>query len=123
VRVDLPLGVLVVPERPYLHGADRRHGVLRGRLDRLLQAVALQDVEAGHVLLGLRERPVGAQHLAAAHPYGDRVGGQGEPVPVPSYATVAELLDPGLDGGHARGVVGVVAADEQHVLHGSSWSS
>lgn len=105
-RTDLRLGVLVLPERPHLHGPDGGHGMPRGRLDRLLQAVALQDVEPGDVLLRLRERTVAAQHLTPAHPHGDGLGGEREAVAVQAYPAVSEVFHPGFDGGDARGVGG-----------------
>jgi hypothetical protein len=80
----------------------------------------LDEVDPGDVLLGLRERPVGAQHFALPHPYGDGVRRRPQPVAVQPHPLAAGLLGPGADGGRSGGVGGVVTADQQHVLHGSS---
>jgi hypothetical protein len=42
-------------------------------LDGLVQVGALEDVEAGDLVLGLRVRAVGQQHLTVAHPHRGRV--------------------------------------------------
>src|SRR4029077_14470471 len=44
--------------------------MLGGHLDGLVHIPALDQAEPAHLLLGLGERPVGEQQLAAAHPHG-----------------------------------------------------
>src|SRR5258706_4220405 len=57
------------PDRPHLDRADAPRRDARGDLDRLVQVLRLDEVEADEDLLGLGERPVGHRDLAAAHPH------------------------------------------------------
>jgi Pyridoxamine 5'-phosphate oxidase len=60
------------PERPHVDRAVPGDRVLGRHLDSLLQAGAFQDVKPADLLLGLGERAIGDQYLAAAH--ADRPG-------------------------------------------------
>src|SRR5256886_14049972 len=53
--------------------------MLGGHLDRLVHIRALDQAEPAHLLLGLGERPVGEQQLAAAYPDGLALGGRAPP--------------------------------------------
>ena len=65
-----------LPDRPHFDRPEPRAGDLRRDLDRLVEILAVDDVVAADLLLGLGERTVGGEHLAVAHPHGRRVGGR-----------------------------------------------
>jgi hypothetical protein len=95
--------------------------VLGRHLDGLVEVGALQQVEAEHLLLRLRERAIGDQHVAAADADGGAVGRRPQAVAdQPDTATV-HLGHPVLDGVARlvlrRHLVAVVTADQEHVLH------
>src|SRR5207249_3396254 len=89
--------------------------------DRLVQVGALDHVEAAHLFLGLRVRPVGDEHLAVAPPYRRRVAGRAQPVADQPRAAALHLVEPGLYVQFLRvGLERSLDADQQQVLHGSS---
>ena len=99
-----------------------RDRVLGRDLDGLVQVGAVDDVVAGDLLLGLGERPVAEQHLAAADPYGRGVLGRAQLVTVEPDAGRVELVGPRhrlVQVGLVRHPVehGRVDAHEQHELH------
>ena len=61
------------PKRPQLKPAEPCHRVLGRDLDRLVQALTIEDVEAGDPLAGFGERAISDQQLAGAYPHGCRV--------------------------------------------------
>ena len=68
--------------------------MLGGNLDRLVEALGLDDVEAADELLGVGEGTVGDQRLAVAHAHGlGRVGTE-QAVTQQAHATAVHLLDP-----------------------------
>src|SRR5215212_1501867 len=69
----LAAGALVVHDRPHLDGAGRGTRDLGRPVDRLVEAVALEEVEAAELLLRLREGTVREHALAVA----DADGGRG----------------------------------------------
>jgi hypothetical protein len=56
--------------------SSRRAGKLRGDLDRLVEVLAVDEVVAADLFLGLGERAVGGERLAIADPHGRCVGGR-----------------------------------------------
>jgi hypothetical protein len=62
-----------VSEGPDLERQELGHRALALHLDRLVQVRAVEQIQAAHELLGLRERAVGHQRLAAADPYRHRL--------------------------------------------------
>src|SRR5215831_11505253 len=68
-----PSSLLERPERPQLEGPEPRHRVPGRDLDRLVEVRALDDVESGEVLLGLRVRAVRDGELAVADSDGGAV--------------------------------------------------
>src|SRR2546421_6793195 len=66
-------GLGYVSERPDLDRLRDCCAGLRGPGERCVEVVGLDDVEAAEVLLRLRERAVGGQHLAVGHAH-DRCG-------------------------------------------------
>src|SRR5579863_8128382 len=99
-------------------------GVPPGPPHRLVQAAALEQVVAGHLLLRLRVRPVGNGELAA--PDLDRGGVRGRPHAAPLQVDPGpdRLLDPGGKRGLGpvvpqRGQIRVCRVD-QHVTHSPS---
>ena len=100
---------------------NRAIGCCDGDLDRLVEVGALEDVEAGDPLPRLGERPVGHEHLPAAHAHGRGVGDRPQRVADDPGAAGVVALDPVLDVVELR-VTGRrigfgVGADEHHVLH------
>src|SRR5205809_3857425 len=55
------------PERSHFDGSGLGHRMARGDLDRLLEAAAVDQVEAADRFLRLRKRTVGDDRLAVAH--------------------------------------------------------
>src|SRR5580700_2757071 len=67
----------------------------RCHLNCLGHAVAFQHVEAGNLLLRLRERAIGQQPLARPDPYCHRLAGWAQPRAVELDAGAFRLVDPG----------------------------
>ena len=91
-------------------------------LDRLVEAGAFEQVEARHELLGLRERAVGHQRLAAAHAHRHRRLWEVQLPAEQPHAAALHLLHPaGALALHDSQVLpcrqAVTADDEKHVLH------
>src|SRR6478672_8774214 len=94
--------------------------MLGGHLDRLVHIQALDQAEPAHLLLGLGERPVGEQQLAAAHPYGLAFGGRSQPAAALQDAARQHPLAPP-EAALVRVRRGaLVPADQQQVSHHSS---
>jgi hypothetical protein len=101
----------------------RATGCLPADLDGLVQVGALQDVEPGDLLLGLGERAVADQHLAATLADRGGVADRPEPLAQPPHPAAVHLGHPGLRvAAHLRALLGaeldaLVHADQQHVPH------
>ena len=105
---------VVMSERVASHGAA---------LNRLIEARALDDVEAAHLFLSLGERAIGYQHLAVADADGGGIAAWPEPRATAPDPPGVHFGVPGLDlrqGVHLGGAQDhrFVIADHQHVLHG-----
>ena len=106
------------PERAHVERAELGHGMPRGDLDGFLEAVAFEHVEARDQLLGLCERTVGDEWLAAAN--ADDLRLLLGPELVAEQPSLLRLVQPPLEllalpGAHLEGRVD---ADEHEVLHG-----
>ena len=66
-RVGRPAASAERPDRPDLDRSRDRPGHPRRDLDRGVEVGAVDEVVAAQLLLGLGERPVGDDHLVAAH--------------------------------------------------------
>src|SRR6266545_2893906 len=113
------------------HRADLDRAVARPRdpgrdLDRLVEVLAVDQVVAAELLLGLGEGPVGGERLAAADLHGGRGAGRLERLAALHQAAVDDVLGElvvGLVLGRALGLgeAGLlVAVDQQRVFHASS---
>ena len=80
----------------------RAPGIFDRDLDRLVEVLAVDQVEAADLLLGLRERAVGGEDLAVADPHGGGVGGGPQPLAALEHAPPAHLLAEGHVLGHLR---------------------
>src|SRR5215204_5883535 len=87
-----PRPSVVLDDRANLDASALRPGDLGGPLDRLVQVLAVEDVEARELLLGLRERAVGDQALAVGHAHGRRGGDRLEPLAGAEHARRPHLL-------------------------------
>src|SRR5262249_3216218 len=121
----------VVDHRPNLDGPPTGGGNPPGRLDRLVEVVALDQIEPAELFFGLGERPVGGHGSPAVEPCARGRGRGSEllaaPVPVP-------LAEPGREVGvlpvdRLPLVVGggvpaaLLRVDQQRVLHGIASST
>ena len=78
-------------------------GNLGRDLDGLVEVLAVDQVEAAHLLLGLRERPIRRQGLAVPDPHGGGVGRRPQTLAALQDAPFAHLvLPPEVVGGHRR---------------------
>src|SRR5918999_3195454 len=85
----------VPPERPDLDRPDLGDRVAGCDLDGLLQAAALDDVEAADRLLGLGERTVGDDRLPVAGADGARTAGRSQLVAGDPDAPRLDVVQPG----------------------------
>src|SRR5439155_23629933 len=120
---------LVVQLRADLDRSALRARDLRGPLNRLVEILALEEVEAAELLLGLREGTVGDQALAVAHPDGRRRrrglqagAGHEDPGRLDLLSELAVgLHDPrSVLRGHRR-QARLVLDDAEQVAHETSW--
>src|SRR5215213_2223351 len=79
------LTTLPFPKRPDLDRAELRNRVPGGHLDGIVEVGALDDVEAPHLLLGLRERAVREQDLVFANPHRGGFTARTQPRPAPQH--------------------------------------
>src|SRR5690348_15226597 len=94
--------------------------MLGGHLDRLVHITALDQAEPAHLLLGLGERPVGEQQLAAAYPDGLALGGRPQPAAALQHAPFGHPLAPPEAALVRVGRGALVPPDQQQVSHHSS---
>src|SRR6266536_2842865 len=116
----------VLDHRPYLdRPAVAGRGDLRGELDRLVDVLALDEVEAAQVLLRLRERAVGGKGLAVVDADGRRarklaqIGAAARLRPLAERHVLVHLLFPLLLAELLPAIAGAV--DQERVLHVSSF--
>src|SRR6185437_4008427 len=115
----------LVQDRPDLDWIDVGEGHVRGDLVRALFALAVEQVEAGDVLLGLQVGSVGHGRLAVLPAYQPGLDLIGQPVGADELAgrpvLAVERVLPG-DGlrplvGRYRGPLLLVSVDQHQVLH------
>src|SRR5215207_687878 len=118
-------------DRPDLDRPAADVGDPGGDLDRLVQVLGLDDVEAAELLLGLGERPVGAEGRAVAHPHGGGRRGRLQRLAGLVDAAVDDVLGEGhvlLELGLGlllalAGPVLLAGVDQQRVAHAPSLGS
>src|SRR5919198_1327189 len=76
---------LRLPQRSQLDRPGPGGRVLGGHLDRLVEILALQQVEPSDLLPGLGERPIGHQQLTVAYPDGRGVADRPQPGTEPPH--------------------------------------
>src|SRR6266508_160782 len=118
-------------DRAHLDRAVERPGDLGGGLDRLVEVLAVDDVEAAELLLGLGEWAIGGERLVAPDPHRGGGADRLERLAGLHQAAVDDVLGEVVIGlGHARPFglaharLGLLApVDQQRVAHApSSWS-
>src|SRR6266508_1750927 len=108
-----------IQELPNLDRAFGGPRVAGGHLERLVRTAALDQDVAADLLLGLRERTVGAQDLAVTHPDRGRAPRRVQPLGAEQHAARGHLGRPLGAPGHQLGLrTGrLVPAEHQHVPH------
>src|SRR6185295_8543684 len=85
------------PEGSQLDPAEACHRMLGGNLDRLVQIVAIENVEAGDPLSRLGVRAVRHEQLPRAYPDRRRIINWAQPVSSDVLAAAVHLGEPGAD--------------------------